>query len=265
VVHRTEEDTMTEPTATPRHSDTVISSPMIATLEAAWTAIRAQHPELPPVVVTMAGADKVPGGVKLGHFHANRWTHREAATTNALAVGADAAKTYAEIMVCGETLARQPHEIMATLLGEAAHALGHVRGLQTSSRQGRYANGTFHKIATEVGIETTKDPRPRGQSIGYTITGMPDETLITYIDVIASLTANLTHVRVSDVPALAPVPADAPVPAGGGLGVRPAPSRAKRPGARCGCPDREVHIARKDLAQAPIICGVCLTPFAYAD
>jgi len=264
VVHRTEEDTMTEPT-TPRHEDTVISSPMIATLEAAWTAIRAQHPELPPVVVTMAGADKVPGGVKLGHFHANRWTHREAATTNALAVGADAAKTYAEIMVCGETLARQPHEIMATLLGEAAHALGHVRGLQTSSRQGRYANGTFHKIATEVGIETTKDPRPRGQSIGYTITGMPDETLITYIDVIASLTANLTHVRVSDVPALAPVPADAPVPAGGGLGVRPAPSRAKRPGARCGCPDREVHIARKDLAQAPIICGVCLTPFAYAD
>ena len=142
---------MTEPTAAAHHEDTVISSPMIATLEAAWTSIRTQHPELPPVVVTMAGADKVPGGVKLGHFHANRWTHREAGTDNALAVGADAAKTYAEIMICGETLARQPHEIMATLLGEAAHALGHARGIQTSSRQGRWSNGRFAKLAAEVG------------------------------------------------------------------------------------------------------------------
>ena len=247
---------MTNTSPAPRHDDTVISSPMIATLEAAWSAIRANHPELPPVVVIVAGADKVPNGVKLGHFHANRWTHREAGTANALAVGADAAKTYAEIMICGETLARQPHEIMATLLGEAAHALGHARGIQTSSRQGRWSNGRFAKLATEVGITTEPSKR-----IGFQITGMPDETLINYIDVIASLTANLTHVRVSDVPALAPVPADAPVPAGGGLAVRP-PAPRPRKGATCGCA-REVHLSRAALAEAPIICGRCLEPFTY--
>lgn len=251
---------MTNPSPAPRHDDTVISSPMIATLETVWSAIRANHPELPPVVVLVAGADKVPNGVKLGHFHANRWTHREAGTANALDVGADAAKTYAEIMICGETLARQPHEIMATLLGEAAHALGHARGLKTSSRQGRYANGTWGELAAEVGITTEPSKR-----VGRQITGMPDETMITYIGEVAMLAANLTHVRVSDVPALAPVPADAPVPAGGGLAVRPPTARASRPGARCGCMfPREVHIARAALAEAPIICGLCLTPFAYA-
>jgi len=142
---------------------------LIATLEAAWTAIRANHPELPPVVVIVAGGDKVPNGIKLGHFHANRWTHREAGTVNALAVGADAAKTYAEILICGETLARQPHEIMATLLGEAAHALGHARGIKTSSRQGRWANGRFAKLATEVGITTEPNTRCGRQITGQSI------------------------------------------------------------------------------------------------
>jgi hypothetical protein len=47
------------------------------------------------------------------------------------------------------------------------------------------------------------------------------------------------------------------------VAITPAPVRAKRPGAVCDC-GREVHIARAALAEAPIICGLCLAPFAYA-
>jgi len=243
----------------PRHSDTAIASPMISALEHAWTAIRANHPELPPIVIIMGGG-LVPGGLKLGHFAADRWGHREANSDNALDVGADAAKVYAELFVGGEGLARQPHEIMATLLHEAAHCLAHVRGIQDTSRQGRWHNRHFAALAAEVGISVEKD-----KSIGYSITSIPDETVMTYIDVIATLSAALVHVR--KLPSMISLTAPTPAPVGGGdagaLPVTPAPVR-RRPGAVCGC-GREVHIARAALAAGEILCGLCNEPFAYAD
>jgi threonine dehydrogenase-like Zn-dependent dehydrogenase len=51
-----------------------ISAPMVAALEGAWAAIRAQHPEVPAVVVVLgAGSIGTAGGLRLGHFAAMRW------------------------------------------------------------------------------------------------------------------------------------------------------------------------------------------------
>lgn len=248
----------------PRLSDTAIASPMIAALENAWTAIREHCPELPPVVITIGGG-KIPGGLmKLGHHAPERWQHREHGTANALDVGPAAVQRYAELFVGGEGLVRQPHEIFATLLGQAALVLASVRGLKASSRQGRWMNATFAKIAAEeFGVITEQSKR-----FGYEITGLTDETVITYIGVITELSLAIDHIRVE--PAMVPIPVGEPVSPDGGpvrVSAAPAVSRpvAKRPGALCGCDTpREVHIARKDLAAAPIICGLCLTPFAYA-
>jgi hypothetical protein len=243
----------TEPTAAPAP----ISSPMISAIERAWEAIRAHHPELPHVVVIMGGG-LVPGGLKLGHFAADRWAHREQGTENALDVGPAAAQRYSELFVGGEGLARQPHEVLATLLHEAAHCLAHVRGIRDTSRQGRWHNRRFAELAAELGITAAKDDK-----IGYSITSIPDETVARYMGTIMELGLALTHIRT--LPAMVKIDQPAtPAPVGGGVAVAPAPVRAKRPGATCDC-GREVHIARAVLAEAPIICGRCLAPFAYAS
>jgi hypothetical protein len=263
VYHRWYGSHMADNTApAPRLSDTAIASPMIAALENAWTAIREHCPELPPVVITIGGG-KIPGGMKLGHHAPERWQHREHGTANALDVGPAAVQRYAELFVGGEGLVRQPHEIFATLLGQAALVLASVRGLKASSRQGRWMNATFAKIAgEEFGVITEQSKR-----FGYEITGLTDETMITYIGVITELSLTIDHVRVE--PSMVAIPVGEPVsPDGGPVRVSAAPASApvaKRPGARCQCDvPREVHIARKDLAAAPILCGVCLAPFAYA-
>ena len=250
-------------TAAPRPSESPIASPMIAALERAWDAIRTRHPELPPVVIVTGSGLKFSGtrlvAAKHAHFHAQQWGHREHNTENALDVGAAAAQRYAEIFVSGEGLARQPHEILASLLHEAAHALAEVRKIQDTSRQGRWHNREFARLADEVGINVTRDPK-----IGYSVTAIKDETVAEYADTIMDLMITLDHVRV--MPALVAVPAPAPtvptVP--GTTAVAPTPV-AKRRGAQCQCDTpREVHISRAALAQAPILCGLCLAPFAYA-
>jgi len=239
----------------PASADVVkIASPMIEAIEHAWAAIRANHPDLPAVVVIMGGGI-VPGGIKLGHWAADTWAHREHNTENALDAGADAAQRYSELFVGAEGLARQPHEVLATLLHEAAHGLAHAREIQDTSRQGRWHNARFAALAAEVGITVTKDPK-----IGYSITSIPDETTAKYMGTIMELSLAITHVRALPAMVKITAPAD-PVPVGGGVAVAPAPVR-RRPGATCGC-GREVHIARAALAEAPIICGKCLEPFTY--
>ena len=46
-----------------------LSAPVLAALEATWTAIQHRHPDLPAVVVLASGTVGVPrGAVRLGHF-----------------------------------------------------------------------------------------------------------------------------------------------------------------------------------------------------
>lgn len=244
------------PAPAPLDAAAQIGSRTITAIEHAWAAIRANHPELPEIVVIMGGG-LIPGGLKLGHFARDIWAHREAGTENALDVGAEAAVRRSELFVGAEGLARQPHEVLATLLHEAAHALAHVREIQDTSRQGRWHNRRFAALAGEVGITVSLV-----KGIGYSATTIPDETIARYMGTIMELEAALTHVRA--LPALVKITQPAtPAPVGGGTAVAPAPVR-RRPGATCDC-GREVHIARAALAEAAIICGLCMAPFTYAD
>jgi hypothetical protein len=234
-----------------------IASPIIEAIEHAWAAIRANHPDLPEVVVIMGGG-LVPGGIKLGHWARDTWARRGHDAPDALdTMGADAAVRISELFVGAEGLARKGHDILATLLHEAAHGLAHARGIQDTSRQGRWHNRNFATLAAEVGIDVSRD-----KAIGYSITSIRQETIDSYIGLIAELESAITHVRALPVLVKIDQPAT-PAPVGGGVAITPAPVRAKRPGAVCDC-GREVHIARAALAEAPIICGLCLAPFAYA-
>ncbi|MGD9527438.1 MAG: hypothetical protein AB7V44_11680 [Pseudonocardia sp.] len=124
------------------------------------------------------------------------------------------------------------------MLHEAAHALAHVRGIQDTSRQGRWHNARFKALATELGIEVAKDPR-----IGWSPTTVTPDTREQYAAVIAALGAALRLHRTSE-------PTD-------GAG------KAKKPGQPtcvCDC-GRRIRVAKSVLAAGPILCGVCGSEF----
>lgn len=131
----------------------MLSSPIVAVLEATWAAIQTRHPEIPDVVLVLAsGSVGMPRGVlRLGHFAAMRWHHTHPGTGQQLP----------EVFVGGEGLARGPVAVLGTLLHEATHALAHVRGVQDCSRQGRYHNRRFQVLAAELGLKVRQVPGHR--------------------------------------------------------------------------------------------------------
>ena len=170
-----------------------ISAPMVAALESAWAAIRARNPELPPVVIVLGAGSGERGGLRLGHFAALRWGPAEVGIDVDAGQADGSGARLAEVFVGGEGLARGAVDVFGTLLHEAAHALAHVRGVQDTSRQGRWHNARFKAIATEVGIAVEKDPR-----LGWSPTTVPDTTRETYRDVIGELARALRMRRASE-------------------------------------------------------------------
>lgn len=217
-----------------------ISAPMVAALEAAWTAIRARHPDVPAAVLVLGAGStgNAAGGLKLGHFAAMRWTH----PTDGAEAGQSAdAGRLPEVFVGGEGLARGPAAVLGTLLHEAAHALAHVRGIKDTSRQGRWHNARFKALAEELGIEVTKDDR-----LGWSPTSVLAATRTAYAAVVDELGRVLRLHRAVEV-------------SGQDKTTKPAP-----PACVCGC-GRRIRVAPSVLAAGPITCGVCGDPFEPED
>ena len=125
-------------------NDSQAASRILKVLEDIWLEIRRRHPEIPPVVIIIAsGTDGKQA--RWGHHAPGRWHV--------------AGETRTEIMISGEGLRRPPRDVLGTLLHEAAHALAAARGIQDTSRQGRYHNIRFAQLARELGIDVTQTPR----------------------------------------------------------------------------------------------------------
>ena len=199
------------------------ASVLVAALERAWSAIRARHPQVPEVVMVVAsGSVGRRGELKLGHFADRRWT---VATTER-----------PELFVGGEGLAAGPVEVLGTLLHEAAHGLAAARGVQDTSRQGRYHNRRYVALAGELGLTVQ-----RAGSRGWTATTVPAETTTVYAAVVEDLGRALVLWRRAEHPS-------------GGKHTR------NLLAAVCGC-GRRIRAARSTLAQAPVVCGRCGGPF----
>jgi hypothetical protein len=200
---------------------------LVGALERCWAAIRARHPEVPAaVLITGAGTPGPRGGVRLGHFAASRWRTDEAA-----ALG--------EVFVGGEGLARGARDVVATLLHEAAHALADRRRIKDTSRQGRYHNQRFKRLAEELGLRVDHH-----RTLGWSPTTLPDATAEWYAPVIAALEDALTVHRAAE-----------PTPPG---------RRPSSVACVCSC-GRRIRIARSVLERGPVICGVCSGLFELVD
>jgi hypothetical protein len=217
---------------------TTAISGVVATLEEAWGAIQENHPELPDVVIIIASGHESKQR-KFGHFASHRWN-----------VDGD---NHHEIMVSGEGLKRGAGPVMTTLLHEAAHTLADARGVQDTSRQGRYHNKVFKALATEVGIQVEKDAR-----IGWSVSEMGELGSVRYAKQIVALDAVLTLYRNSRDELAGLLGGKA----GGDGDDEPKEKKKTTVLAVCACdPPRKVRMSPATLTEGSIQCGNCEQEF----
>lgn len=140
------------------------------------------------------------------------------------------------------------------LLHEAVHGIAAARGVRDTSRAGRYHNRRFLAIAEELGLRHTGDPHP---SSGFSLVTVNPETRRRYRRTAERLQRALrAHLAatVTDTTRSFRGPAARHGSSGGGVRVK----------AVCGC-GRNVRVVPSVLAQAPIVCGACKTPFQIAE
>lgn len=208
---------------TRKRQDTYTTAQLVAALEGAWTAIRANHQEIPAVVI-IVGSGTVTKRAKYGHFAPIRWQHGD--------------NQLAEVLISGEGLQRSVEEVFTTLLHEAAHALGHVRDIKNTSRQGRWHNEKFAELAKELGLDATKDDQH-----GWSNCTLRTETATTYKTVLAELKAALIAYRHPEV-----------------TGGATKKNNNNAVACACQCP-RRIRVAKAVLAEGEITCSVCESNF----
>lgn len=201
-------------------SGATVTAPLVAAIEAAWTAIQTTHEDVPEVVVTI-GSGSSAKGLRLGHFAADRWVRGEDAVH--------------ELFVGGEGLARGGADVMGTLLHEAAHAAAQARGVQDTSRQGRYHNQKFKAIAESFGLVIEHDAK-----IGWSVTALPAGAAAHYAATISSLDAAITAHRRAELH--------------GAEGGRKSNNNGAAAVCSCG---RKIRASLAVLDAGPIVCGLC--------
>jgi hypothetical protein len=202
------------------------ASLLVAAREHTWQTIRTHHPHVPEAVLVVAsGAEGK--RLNLGHFAPHRWQVN----------GADRH----EVLVGGEGLQRGPVDVLGTLLHEAAHGLAQARGIQDTSRQGRYHNRRYATLAGELGLKVASVP-----PIGWSATTVPDPTAATYAEQLNELAAALVLWRRQEHR----------------LGTGPRSRNLLA--ATCGC-GRRIRVAKTTLAEAPILCSRRNQPFQPDD
>lgn len=226
---------------------TAIAGSLITTIESIWGQLRARHPDVPDVVVTMAAGSAGRKGLRLGHFGPARWKH-----------GPD---LLPELFVGGEGLAFGPREVLGTLLHEAAHGAACTRGIADTSRGRAYHNSKFREIAAEFGLTVE-----RSSGSGWSVTVVPDATAAQYGREIKALERVLVAHRRSEHD---PVGINDE-----GAGDHneeddeDAEEKAPRNGRAlvCRCvPARRVRARQKTIDAGPILCGVCREPFTIVE
>ncbi|WP_458690452.1 hypothetical protein [Nocardia tengchongensis] len=204
-------------------SDTITSLFVIA-LENTWAAIRARHPDVPDVVLTVGAGSTGTSEMTLGHFAPNRWIRGE--------------YELHELFVGGEGLQHGPTDVLGTLLNEAAPGLAVVRGIKDTSRQGRWHNERYRALGEELGLTLSQHPK-----IGWSITVVPDHTRALYRDQLDELAFALVAYRRRE-----PNRRDG------------RKSNNKAVSAECDC-GRKIRLSSGAFETGPIYCGNCLGEF----
>ncbi|WP_125264850.1 hypothetical protein [Streptomyces alboflavus] len=227
---------------------------IIASLEAAWGALRRRHADIPQVVM-ITGTAKQAGGDRWGHYGADFWTVPAGERTRA-----------PELFIAGELIALGGRRVLQTLLHEAAHGIAHARSIKDTSGDGnRYHNKRFVALAEEVGLQ---GPPQKERTHGWTACTLPETTATRYAEVIGQLdAARLPYLRTPGIPTTTGDDQDHhgdDDPAT--TGDDEAPPKKRRSGKRlavvCRCDTpRRLQVSPKCLEDGPLLCGNCRKEF----
>lgn len=220
-------------------------SAVVTLLETVWDTLRKIHPELPEIVI-VTGSGWV-GSPRWGHFRAAGWAAR--AAENA-AENTEINRHLGEMFVAGETLSRGGAHTLETMIHEAVHVLARVRGIQDTSRQGRWHNAKFKALAEELGLVFSG--AVANLKIGYSEMILSEETTDRYSQLITDLDNEINLVIKT------------PVWAGDSRGGERAGSKpaVEKSGsqikATCLCDEpRIIRMSRKVLDGPMIVCHEC--------
>jgi hypothetical protein len=222
---------ITDLTHTCQNPSDFTTAGLVAALEQAWAAIRTRHPEVPAAVIVVGPgtSGKANQALKYGHFADLRWQHGDTKLP--------------EVLVSGEGLSREADKVFTTLLHEATHGLATARGIQDTSRQGRWHNKHFATLAAELGMTTDKDDK-----LGYSPCTLTDPATTHYRPVIDRLATALGAYR-------------HPEPVGAAKGRT---NNNNGVTAECECP-RKIRVARTVLDDGLIACCTCGSAFLPDD
>lgn len=217
-------------------------STVIKVLEDIWTALRAEHSELPDVVM-VTGTGMI-GPPRWGHHKGNVWSLSD---TDGDAVGAE----IGEMFISGESLHKGGRHALETMLHEATHVLAGVRGVQDTSRQGRWHNRAFVKIAEEFGLEYGEEAaHPK---VGFSEVRLAPGSLDDYTPMIEELD--------SAIRLTVPAPES---------GMKRVAAEGESKGgalkATCGCEvPRTIRLSKKVMSGGAILCGECQEEFMVRE
>jgi hypothetical protein len=153
-------------------------SPIVHALERAYTAIRVLNPDAQPAVITVYRHDS---GLIRGYFFKSQFISRQAEREKG------DPRRWDEIQIDSTILQEPARQILRTLLHEACHSIASRRGIQDTSRQGRYHNKHFAELAQEVGLNTSTEP-----GIGVVTPDISPATAQRYATVLQELEEALT-------------------------------------------------------------------------
>lgn len=205
---------------------TLSNALVLTALESAWKAIQAEHPDTPNARLVIGSGNKGGSYKYHGYYGPERWHVEE--------------DKLPEVMIAGGRFSDGARLTFETLLHEAVHGIAATRGIQDTSRQGRWHNAKFKALAEEVGLVVEKD-----KAIGHRTTEITDETAVVYAKVIHDLEVAIAGAyRVRER---------------GGT-----KAASERPGSktlRCSC-DRKIRMTDDDEHEMQEVhCNICGTPF----
>jgi hypothetical protein len=124
---------------------------MVAAIADAYEALRGEHRELPDALVTV---ENPPPATR----RRRAWWAPEEIVTRAGGYAGRIVFSYPREGRDAPSVLHQGAEaVFGTLVHEAAHALGTVRGIKDTSRGGQYHNKRYRDLAVELGLSVERN------------------------------------------------------------------------------------------------------------
>lgn len=162
---------------------------MLEAVNAVVDKARKINDGIPETVVVLGASGATRSGQKHGHYAPRSWGTR--VKSDGDATDRD---TYGEIFLSGESLERGAIATVGTILHELTHAYCNANDIQDTSNGHRYHNAKFRDKAEEFGLSITK-----AETIGWSVTEVPQTTQELYADEIAELEASISVHRLGFV------------------------------------------------------------------